>query len=385
MAKIVAAGAAQRLAPGSISSSKTRVTDLLTQSSLLNDALQKRFDALGGARFFGALEKKDGRTWYFKGGCLYYNSTSKMAVEIHGDIYQKWRQLGGLAWGKPDTDELPCADGTGRYNRFNHGANTIMWSPQTGAQSVGGDIQQRWTALGWEHSYLGYPTSDEVDFPDGGRVNAFQHGGIYWWLDTGAIDANDVAVAYTGLVCYQETGESSGADEPYAVLGVITPFGTGTYQTKVYSSVDSQTSRPDSLEVYRGKPNGISISVLLMEQDEGDPAKYQKEITAALQKVHEAGTLALGFIPLVGVGIAAVVGPLIQKFIPNIGKAVNDLFGFGDDIIGSQVVTLTGKDMLILATKTSNSTVKNVGFKFSTNNLKGAHANYQVYFGIVPA
>ena len=62
MAKIVAAGAAQRLAPGSISSSKTRVTDLLTQSSLLNDALQKRFDALGGARFFGALEKKDGRT-----------------------------------------------------------------------------------------------------------------------------------------------------------------------------------------------------------------------------------------------------------------------------------------------------------------------------------
>ncbi|TDN35787.1 hypothetical protein E4631_05245 [Hymenobacter sp. UV11] len=357
---------------------------LVTQLNLLATVLQKRFDELGGARFFGPLEKKDGSTWYFQNGCLCYNSSLKKALELHGEIYKKWRELGGTAWGRPDTDESPCSDGTGRYNHFNHGANTIMWSPQTGAHGVGGDIHKRWAALDWERSYLGYPTSDEVDFPDGGRVSAFQHGGIYWWPDTGALDLNDVSVAYTGLVCFKETGESSGADEPYAVFGVMTPFATGSYRSQTYSSVDSNTSRPDLLEVYRGKPNGISISVLLMEADEGDPAKYQKQITAAIQKVHEAGTLALGFIPVVGVGIAAVLGPLIQKFIPNIGKAINDLFGFGDDIIGTQTITLTGKDMIILAKKTANSTTKNVGFKFATNNLLGQHANYKVYFGIVP-
>lgn len=382
MAKLTAPVASKQLDPSIIS--KIRADGLVTQLNFLTTVLQKRFDELGGASLFGPLEKKDSGTWYFQNGCLDYNSTLKKAVEIHGEIYKKWRELGGLAWGKPDTDESPCANGTGRYNHFNHGANTIMWSPQTGANGVGGDIHRRWAALGWERSYLGYPTSDEVDFPDGGRVNAFQHGGIYWWSDTGAIDLNDVSVAYTGLVCFQETGESSGADEPYAVLGVITPFATGSYQTKTYSGVDSQTSRPDLMEVYRGKPNGISISILLVEADEGDPVKYQKEITAAIQKVHEAGTLALGFIPVVGVGIAAVLGPLIQKFIPGIGKAINDLFGFGDDIIGSQTINLTGKDMIVLASRTDNSTIKNVGFRFATNNLRGQHANYRVYFGIVP-
>lgn len=363
---------------------KGRAGDLLTQVKLYESALQKRFDELGGTRFFGSLDKKDGRTWYFRGGALHYNGTLKKVVELHGDIYQKWRALGGVAWGTPDTDELACPDGAGRYNHFNHGAATIMWSPPTGAHGVWGDIRARWAALGWERSYLGYPTSDEVDFPDGGRVNSFQHGGIYWWADTGAIDLNDVAVAYTGLVCFQETGESSGADEPYAVLGVVAPFGTSSHRTKTYGGVDSQTSRPDLLELYRGKPNGLVLSVLLVEQDEGDPAKYQKEITAALQQAHNVGTLALGFIPIVGAGIAAVVGPLIQKFIPGIGKAVNGIFGFGDDIIGSQVITLTGKDLILLATRTANSTIKNVGFKFSTNNLRGENANYKVYFGIVP-
>lgn len=363
----------------------SHVSDVLKKTSIYEEALQKRFNELGGERFFGALEKKDSSVWYYQGGCLCYNSQAKKAFEIHGDIYKKWQALGGIRWGKPDTDESPCADSVGRYNHFNNGGATIMWSPQSGANGVWGDIRKRWAELGWERSYLGYPTSDEVDFPDGGRVNSFQHGGIYWWPDTGAIDVNDVVVHYTGLVCIKETGELSGADEPYAVLGVVTPFGTGSFKTRTYSSVDSNTSRPDLMELYRGKPNGINISVLLMENDEGDPQKYQKQITEIVQKAHEIGTTALVFIPIVGAGIAAVLGPLIQKFVPDIGKAINDLFGFGDDRIGYQNITLTGKDMLLLATRTNNSTYKNVGYKFSTNNLTGDKANYKVYFGTVPA
>jgi len=76
---------------------------------------------------------------------------------------------------------------------------------------------------------------------------------------------------------------------------------------------------------------------------------------------------------------------LIQKFIPEVAKAVNNLFGFGDDKIGSERIVLTGKDLILLARRTNNSNYKNVGYKFSTDNLRGHNANYKVYFDIVPA
>lgn len=371
-----------------ITSEKTKLslqsTSTINIVSLQAKALADRFDQLGGEKFFGKIVEKKNDVWLGERGCLCYNRSLKRVLEIHGDIYIKWKELGGLPRWVPFTDESPCLDGIGRYNHFNHDSATIMWSPQTGAHCVEGDIHKKWTELGWERSYLGYPTSSEENFPDGGRVTAFQTGGIYWWPDTGAIDANDVAVHYTGLICFKETGEISGSDEPYAIMGVVTPFASNTFKSKVYSSVDSNTSRPDLIEVYRGKPNGISIAVALMENDEGDPDKYRKEITKAVQKAHELGTAACLFIPIIGAGIAAVLGPLIQKFVPAIGKGINDLFDFGDDIIGSQTITLTGKEMLLLV-RQANNTSKNIGFKFSTNNLRGENANYKVYFGLVPA
>ena len=86
---------------------------------------------------------------------------------------------------------------------------------------------------------------------------------------------------------------------------------------------------------------------------------------------------------MVGAGIAAVVGPLVQTFIPALAKSVNGLFGFGDDEIGRQTIVLTGKDM-ILAARRNNSTQRGIGFKFASNNLKGGSSNYKVYFGLVP-
>lgn len=364
---------------------KIRGSKVLVQPILLIETqLQKHYEQLGGESFFGRITKKEGGVWYGERAGICYSRTHKAVFELHGAIYQKWLALGGRNWGIPDTDESPCWDGKGRYNHFNNGGSSIFWSPETGAQGIWGDIKQKWAELGWERSYLGYPTSDETDFPDGGRVNSFQHGGIYWWPDTGAIDLNDIVVNYTGLVCIKETGESSGADEPYALMGVITPFHAYGLRSKTYSSVDSNTSRPDLLEVYRGKPNGLVIHVTLMENDEGNPEKYKKEITEAVQKAHAVGTAALTLIPIVGVGIAAVLGPLIQKFVPAIGKAINDLFGFGDDTIGKQQIVLTGKDLIILARRVGSSNYKNVVHKFSTNNLRGENANYKVYFDIFP-
>jgi uncharacterized protein with LGFP repeats len=67
----------------------------------------------------------------------------------------------------------------GRYNHFSKNAS-IYWTPSTGAWSVQGSIRDRWAALGWEHSGLGYPTSDEFGV-QGGRRNNFQHGYITWY------------------------------------------------------------------------------------------------------------------------------------------------------------------------------------------------------------
>lgn len=361
-----------------------QTTPMVLEILGMEKAMQARYDSLGDLRSgFGSIVEKKGRFWYYQNGCLYYKNSTNV-FEIHGDIYRKWVKLGKEKFGRPDTNESPCADGTGRFNHFENGTRTIFWHPSTGANAVEGDIKIRWNDLGWERSYLGYPSSDESACADGGRVNSFQHGGIYWWPDSGAVDINDVAVQYTGLMCYEESDwdQSSDSDEPYVVIGIVTPFETGAYQTPTFSNVDSGDSIPGLMEIYRGKPNGIAITVRLMEHDEGDRNKYTEDIAKAMTTAHSAGTLALGLIPVVGAGIAAVVGPLIQKFIPDIAKSVNGLFGFGDEEIGRQTIMLTGKEM-ILAARRNNLTQRGIGYKFASKNLKRGGSNYKVYFSLV--
>ncbi|HEX8199756.1 MAG TPA: hypothetical protein VF590_04660, partial [Isosphaeraceae bacterium] len=65
---------------------------------------------------------------------------------------------------------------------------SIYWSPATGAHEVHGAIRDKWASLRWENSYLGYPTSDEMDDGHGGRVSRFQGGSIYWSFWGGARD-----------------------------------------------------------------------------------------------------------------------------------------------------------------------------------------------------
>jgi hypothetical protein len=218
---------------------------------------------------------------------------------VYGAIYQKWMDASGLRFGVPCTDESGTPDGVGRYNHFNGGTASIYWTPQTGAHTIYGDIRRRWSEMGWESSHLGYPVSDEVAFADSGRANDFQHGGIYWWPDTGAIDLRDVILHYTGLNCLGETDwdQSSDSDEPYVVFALSTPKHAWTVNSRVYEDVDAKEQRPDLLELYRGRPYGINVGVVVMEHDFGDPNKYRQQIQDVVMGVHTAGTLALGLIP----------------------------------------------------------------------------------------
>jgi len=115
-----------------------------------------------------------------------YWSPSTGAHEVHGAIRTVWAATGweqGL--GYPLTNETVTPDGVGRYNHFSNGGS-IYWSPSTGAHEVYGAIRQRWAALGWELSYLGYPTSGEFSI-SGGRRSNFQYGYITWSSTTGQV------------------------------------------------------------------------------------------------------------------------------------------------------------------------------------------------------
>jgi uncharacterized protein with LGFP repeats len=84
------------------------------------------------------------------------------------------------------TDMVRCGLlGDGCYQIFQGGS--IYWSPSTGARIVWGAIRDRWAALGWERSRLGYPTGEErCGLVAGGCYQFFQFGSVYYSPATGA-------------------------------------------------------------------------------------------------------------------------------------------------------------------------------------------------------
>lgn len=126
-----------------------------------------------------------GRFNNFENGGIYW-LPGLGARSVYGDIYRKW---GEYRWeqghlGFPVTNETPTPDGVGRFNHFEGGS--VYWTPGTSSHEVRGSIRERWAALGWERSYLGYPTSDEFAVPGGRRTN-FERGYIVWTAATGQV------------------------------------------------------------------------------------------------------------------------------------------------------------------------------------------------------
>ncbi|WP_409494751.1 LGFP repeat-containing protein [Amycolatopsis sp. cmx-11-12] len=132
-------------------------------------------------------EKVEGAVRYrdYQNGRLTW--TEAIGVKhMEGHIFAKYLQEDGLhhwAFGAPTTDETSTPDGVGRFNHF-AGGGSIYWTVATGPHLIYGGIKKRWQELGWERSYLGYPTSGELDVP-GGRCSDFQHGSIFYNSATG--------------------------------------------------------------------------------------------------------------------------------------------------------------------------------------------------------
>ncbi|HEU5473254.1 MAG TPA: GH25 family lysozyme [Actinophytocola sp.] len=160
----------------------------------VHGAIRDKYAALGWERSHlgypttNELRTPDGIGAYnlFQQGSIHWTPATG-AHEVRGLIYQVWASLGleRSVIGYPITDETPSSDGVGSYNHFQRGS--IFYRPGVGAQEVRGAIRDKWAALGWERSVLGYPTTNELRTPDGiGAYNLFQQGSIHWTPATGA-------------------------------------------------------------------------------------------------------------------------------------------------------------------------------------------------------
>lgn len=412
-------------------------------------AIKRKVAQLGGEAALGGIAKKSLEAWFFHdNSCVAYNATLDRAFHIYGAIYRKWQHLGGMDWGVPCTDELGTPDGVGRFVSFENHTKSIYWrsgeaygiwgpvrekwasmrfetSPlgypvtdtmptpdgrgsynhfdtgaiyftkETQAHVVWGRIYEHWARMNWEQSYLGYPTSDETGFPEGGRASIFENGGIYFWNDAeGAIDLRDVVVHYTGLHCWAETDDVESwdavkgekvQDEPYVIMSISTPERASTFCSRVYEWFDAGDQCVDLMEIYRGKPYGININTVVMEHDFGNPEAARK---VALEKVlvaHEKGMWAMKKIPWVGAEIADVVGPWLEDLMPRLAGAIVELFGLADDCFGSETVTVSAREMVLLAARAQNEWNRDIGYKVQSPLVEGHDATYRAYYNIIPA
>ncbi|WP_432483589.1 CAP domain-containing protein [Kineococcus esterisolvens] len=133
---------------------------------------------------------------------------------LQGAILARYRSIGGpgSVLGLPTTSELTTPDGTGRYTHFEGGS--VYWAPSTGAQVVRGAIRGTWSALGWEASPVGYPAGEEFAVRDGGRVQRFSRGLVYWTPKLGAHEVHGAFARHyaaqgweNGSLGYPRTGE----------------------------------------------------------------------------------------------------------------------------------------------------------------------------------
>lgn len=172
-----------------------------------------KYTTLGGpGGFLGAPTSNEilnpdgvGKRASFEGGSSIYWHPDTDANQIGGLIGDKFADFGYEAGklGYPITDELTNSD-DGKRQAFQNDSS-IYYTAATGAHQIGGDIGKRWGELGWEESYLGYPTTDELATPNGqGRLNHFEMGSIYWSGSSGAHDLTAELVTLWGALGWEE-------------------------------------------------------------------------------------------------------------------------------------------------------------------------------------
>lgn len=116
----------------------------------------------------------------------------------------------------PTTDELTTPNGKGKYNHFQGGS--IYWTTATGAHAIRGNIKNKWADKGWEAGALKFPTTDELTCPDGiGKYNHFEGGSIYWTPSTGAHDIRGAIKSHWASLGYEKSSLGYPTSDEYDV------------------------------------------------------------------------------------------------------------------------------------------------------------------------
>jgi hypothetical protein len=163
--------------------------------------------------------RRSGAFNHFQHGSIYW-SPATGAQMVLGSIRSTWAALGweNGSLGFPRTGETPTTSKPGAFNHFEGGS--VFWSPTTGAHGVWGAIRDRWAAMGWENSPLGFPTTSEGRTPHrAGAFTHFQHGSVYWSPTTGAQPVWGAFRAHWAGMGWENSALGFPAGGEYAVTG----------------------------------------------------------------------------------------------------------------------------------------------------------------------
>jgi hypothetical protein len=313
-------------------------------------------------------------------------SFSKMLAEYlktpegkaDAQIHAKWKSLKGIM-GKPQGQLLQIGQG---YCQA-YDAGRIYYLEGVEAHWVYGGIGDRYTELGGPSSWLGWPTSDEQDFTEGGRASTFQNGAIYWWPDTGAIDLGPVSVRYAGLACFSTT-QGPGSDEPYAVVGALAPPKAGVVHmvnTPIYKSVDGGDSREEDIEVYGGLPYGITLTCTLFEHDSANPDQYRAAVKSGVDQAAKGIATVVGYIPIVGPVLGPMAGPVLEAVSPTVVDAINKWLGTDDDLLGTATLYISAKNM-VTAVRVDPANFRGILWHRDSPLISHDGGDYKLYFRV---
>ncbi|MDQ4137236.1 MAG: hypothetical protein M3116_00105 [Actinomycetota bacterium] len=117
----------------------------------------------------------------------WFGSTRYQPYQLDGEIKATYLRLGGEAGylGRPIANPVCGLTDGGCYQAFRGGQ--IHWSAKTGAHATDGGMLAAWKRVGMEAGKLGYPLMEPVcGLAQGGCYQDFQGGGIHWTAATGA-------------------------------------------------------------------------------------------------------------------------------------------------------------------------------------------------------
>jgi hypothetical protein len=195
---------------------------------------------------------------------------------VSSAIQAKRDQFPGF--GDPTTSIVFGSEGRGWFQHFRNGS--VFYAETFGAHEVHGAIREKYRDMGWQTSYLGYPTTDELSTNVAGeevRYSNFEDGHINWTSGRGAfIDLSFYAPQERhqlgAWVRMSGEGFTPGGAVRFTVVGLTGAQGEQT--TGVFC-----TAKPDGTfsNVYwdgRRWPRGGDAEMKALDQSTGRTATY---------------------------------------------------------------------------------------------------------------